>query len=283
MANVISGAVESQRVDNRSLFAPSPGRSFLDLPLELLLLVIEHLNEYVEGLREPAASMYTAGGCPDMRDKWALKRVSRYFYALEELHAPSHFFIRQYPEIRQDRIKQQRLLAAFGLSLSLTGLLPCFKCKRFRQQENFCLKDNPSPYFYDGREMTSCLECLVQDGHIQLSVFSGSSEMFIHKCARCKKLQHNTQTLQCLCCHHCKCGSTRALVHVRNSAHWDSLTKRRLYTFRENSPDSLGSLTVNSTRAQTPTHSWQLRRDISGTGWVRQFHYYDCGISQRAH
>jgi hypothetical protein len=40
--------------------APSQARGFLDLPPELLLLVIGHLNEHVEGLREPDAAMYIA-------------------------------------------------------------------------------------------------------------------------------------------------------------------------------------------------------------------------------
>jgi hypothetical protein len=212
-----------------------------------------------------------------MQDKWSLKCVSRFFYGLKELHAPSNFFIRQYPDIRLDRIKQQRLLAAFDLSLSLTGLLPCFKCKRFRQKEDFCLKNNPSPFFYDGRDMTYCLDCLVQDGHIQLSAFSGRSTMFILDCALCGRIQHNTQTLQCLCCHQCKCGSTRRLVEFKSRADWYLLTEK-LYVFCENSPSGSGSSTTNAVGVRRPTHSWQVKR-VTGLGEYRDCYYYDCSMS----
>jgi hypothetical protein len=91
--------------------------------------------------------------------KWSLKRVNRFFYSLRELHAPADFFIRQYRDINVDRMKQVRLLGAFGPDSSL-HLMPCFGCRRFYKQRDIDERLNGSVFFYEGRPLARCYGCM---------------------------------------------------------------------------------------------------------------------------
>jgi hypothetical protein len=223
--NVDNDSLNYSVAQKRSGKLASPGttqlsneKGFLDLPLEIILQIIEHLNEPVDGLTSFEAAQSITRGCLDMRDKWALKRTSRYFFAIKELHAPSDFFIRQYLDISLDFMKQQRLLGAFNFSLHSLGVLPCYMCKSFLPKEKFCLRNSAAPYFFEGRETTICIECRAQDKQIELTILSCSQTYFNFTCAICKVVQHNVQTLQCLCCHECKSGSSRQTERRSNGA-----------------------------------------------------------------
>lgn len=90
---------------------PSTRIGLMDLPTEIHLQIIKQLDTE----DDPTVVLL---GCPDVVDKWALKRVSRYWYGFKELPCPAAFFVREYQDITLDRIKQQRLAAAFGASFS---------------------------------------------------------------------------------------------------------------------------------------------------------------------
>lgn len=126
----------------------------MDLPVELHLRIIHFLDPE----EDPSI---VSSGCSDMRDKWALKRVNWYWFAFEELHAPIDFFVRQYRNISLDRVKQQRLAAAFQIHISweLGAVQPCFECRRFMPAINFYPHQNAAPFFYEHRETFRCYSC----------------------------------------------------------------------------------------------------------------------------
>jgi len=127
----------------------SPG--LLDtLPLELIEIIIEHLEDDKEF---PSIT--------NMKAKWALKRVNRFFYSLKSLPPPSDFFVRQHKDIDIDRAKQWALMAAFGPDRTL-DLVPCYACRAFLSKANFVMSfawDNPSMYFYANRTVPICDPC----------------------------------------------------------------------------------------------------------------------------
>jgi len=136
---------------------PSQKSRLESLPLEIIFKIIAMTD--TDGHLEIIST-----GCHEMITRWSLKRVNRFFWLMRGLHAPSDFFIRQYHDINIDRIKQMRLMSAFGPDQSL-GLMPCFQCRRFYPEKQIDKGFNGSVFFYEGRDIVMCYRCTGGYGH----------------------------------------------------------------------------------------------------------------------
>lgn len=61
-------------------------------------------------------------------------------------------------DIKVDRTKQERLLTAFGPDRA-RGLMPCYGCRRFKEEQEMDKRGNGGVLFFEGREVSFCRGC----------------------------------------------------------------------------------------------------------------------------